>query len=403
MGQEDAIRDLVAVYRQLPAVRFQLSGEPGGSGQPVTLRYATRDGRTYAYLINDVPFPVTARVRIEAPPAVRIESLGSSRPVGRVEHDTDGDYWDVELGPYDLMAASFSAPGVRLARPQVSWPRDVQTSLEKLIGDLGDRVAALRNPPVWEALQNPGFERPPVTPGSIPGWICSAPRGATIEPDTAVKHEGEGARSVRLTSSGPVASLVSQPFKPPTTGRLSMSVWLRVADAARQPALRLALEGNCRGRDFYRCAQLGRATGSGPVNTIGTDWAVFLFQVNDLPLEGLSRLQVRFDLAGPGEVWLDDVELCDLDFSKKERAELVRLIAPADMKLQNGEIGDCLRLLEGYWPRFLVENVSLGETALTQPGEPRPPAAAKPVVEQAARSPGFFERMRSVLPDRLRF
>jgi hypothetical protein len=208
---------------------------------------------------------------------------------------------------------------------------------------------------------------------------------------------------VHLSSNGPVASLASQSFPPPTTGRLSMSVWLRVADAAQQPVLRLALEGKCRGRDFFRCAQLGRATTSGPVSPIGTDWAVFLFQVTDLPLEGLSRLQARFDLVGPGEVWLDDVQLCDLDFSKKERAELFRLIAPADVKLQNGEIGDCLRLLDGYWPRFLVDNVPLAQATATDRGEAPPATTAKPVAEQATRSPGFFERMRSVLPDRLRF
>ncbi len=76
---------------------------------------------------------------------------------------------------------------------------------------------------------------------------------------------------------------------------------------------------------------------------------------------------------GPGEVWIDDVQVFGLAFSPPEMVELSKLITLADVKLQNGQIGDCLRLLEGYWPRFLEENVALpagtvpSETAATKP------------------------------------
>ncbi len=165
---------------------------------------------------------------------------------------------------------------------------------------------------------------------------------------------------------------------PPATGRLSMAVWLRVADANNQPPLRLALEGKLHGREYHRFASVGMSPGTDqPAKPIRTEWTQYVFQLDDLPLEGLTSLRVRFDLMGPGEVWLDDVQLFGLAFNSSELVELSKLITLADVKLQNGQVGDCLHLLEGYWPRFLEENVPLQpgvvppETLATKPA-PRP-------------------------------
>ena len=107
-----------------------------------------------------------------------------------------------------------------------------------------------------------------------------------------------------------------------------------------------------------------------------------MFQVDDLPLEGLTSLRVRFDLMGAGEVWVDDVQVYNLAFSKPELVELSKLIASVEVKLQNGQIGDCLRLLDGYWPKFLEENVPL------QPGAFPPEAlATKPAALSVDEKP----------------
>ena len=107
-----------------------------------------------------------------------------------------------------------------------------------------------------------------------------------------------------------------------------MSVWLRVADAARQPPLRLAVEGKLDGRDYYRFAAVGQSPGreQPAASPVDRDWGQYIFQVDDLPLEGLSQLRVRFDLMGQGEVWVDDVQLYDLAFSETE----LRGLAEAD-------------------------------------------------------------------------
>ena len=94
------------------------------------------------------------------------------------------------------------------------------------------------------------------------------------------------------------------------------------------------------------------------------------------------------------------MQVFSLAFSQPEMVELSKLITLADVKLQNGQIGDCLRLLEGYWPRFLEENVPLPAGAA-----PSETAAAKPrpAEEKPPERSGWLNRVKDLVPDSLRF
>ena len=390
LGQEDSIREMVAAYRQLPAVRFRRLSDQYGSdpAQPVTIRYASHAGATYVYLVNDAPFATVARVEVDCPIGCQLEELGGLRSVPPLMRDAGGAYWTVGLEPYDLVAVRFSDPRVTVARPQVSWSEQVQKELELRIADLEGRTAVLGKPPVLDVLENPGFELSSTDAGQIPGWTTSSQSGVVVGLDEI--HRRVGDRSVRMASRGPMASLLSQPFDAPSTGRLTMSVWLRSRDATEPPPLRLVLEGDLEGRHFFRYA----------LPQVGNDWGQFPFlvRVDDLPLEGLSRLRIRFDLMGPGEVWIDEVQLSHLEFSRAEKNALLKLIAPADVKLEKGQVRDCVHLLEGYWPRFLLAKVPIAEAPVPRKPEPSPPQPNKP---QAA--PSFFDRMKAFVPRKLPF
>jgi hypothetical protein len=403
MGQEEAVRDLVAVYRQLPPARLEPVTDHAGpaAGQPVTVRCGTWNDRTYAYAVNDAPFAATVRIRVDGPAGFRLENLPGARPAGPLRRDADGaNWWEMELGPYDLVAGWFSAPGVRLYKPLVSWPDEVRSELEKRLSDLGYRAAALRSSPPLEVLVNASFDQPPGPQGQIPGWIPMAPPGVTIRIDKTSPHDGP--QSVRLASTGPAGGLVSRAFAPPATGRLAVSVWLRTADAARQPPFALVVEGKMAWATFRSFFELGQAAADQrPVRPIPAGWGHFIFPVNDLPLEALGPVSVRFELLGPGEVWIDDVQLCELAFSRDEQRELLKLITPAPVHLQNGQIADCIRLLEGYWPQFLVEYVRLAEAPATRRAEPAANPARPP--QEAERSSGLMDRLKNFVPHRLRF
>jgi hypothetical protein len=287
---------------------------------------------------------------------------------------------------------------VQCSDPTVTWSAAVDTALSSRIRRLGARAAALRNSPPLDVVANPGFERPAASDGSIPDWAVTTRRGVSIQLDKTQKHGGQ--QSVRIASDGAVACLVSRPLAAPITGRLAISVWLRVADAARQPPLRLALDGKLDGRDYYRFGQVGLAPGPGqPVKPIPTTWEQYLFSVDDLPLAGLTQLRARFDLMGAGEVWVDDVQVFNLAFNRSEMVELSKIITLADVKLQQRQIGDCLHLLEGYWPRFLEENVPL--PVGNGPSDTDIAKRHSAEERQSDRS-SLLNRMKDLLPDSLR-
>jgi hypothetical protein len=304
----------------------------------------------------------------------------------------------VALEPYDMVAVQLSEPNAQCSAPRVAWPDAVESALSLQIRRLGARTAVLRNPPQLDVLGNPGFELPVAANGQIPEWTVIGQDKTNVQLDKTEKHGGR--RSVKLTSTGPAVFLVSQPLAVPSTGRLTMSVWLRVADPARQPPLRLAIEGDLRGRGYYRYGSVGLSPNAGqPGDPIRSEWGRYVLPLDDLPLEGLTSLRVRFDLMGPGEVWIDDVQVYGLAFSVPEMVELSKIITLADVKLQNGQIGDCLRLLDGYWPRFLEENVVLPAGAV-----PAETATAKSEDEEKQpERTGWMSRMKDMLPDSLRF
>ena len=323
----------------------------------MTFRSGTYANGTYLYAVNDAPFRVTARVNVETQSDCRLEELTGRRKVPPLKAESSGEtYWEIQLEPYDLVAVRLSEANVRLAHPQVTLPKSIEPALGRQIEMLGIRAAALRNPPPINVLENPDFEKPADARKGIPGWSVTSRNGVSVQIDSGTAHGGK--QSAHLASTGPVAWLVSRPLPAPTTGRVSMSVWLRIADPNNQPPLRLALECKIDGHDKYSYAPVGRLPNGAPTGVnLGPQWAQCIFQVDDLPLEGITSMRARFDLMGPGEVWVDDVKLCNLAFSRPEIIELSKLITLADAKLQSGQVSDCMHLLEGYWPRFLDENV----------------------------------------------
>jgi hypothetical protein len=391
LGQEESLKPFVDVYRRLPARAFSAVE---GATQPVTIRTLVEADRTYVYLANDSPWPATVRLSAEGP-SCDVKSLAPDRKLPGLVREAGSALWEIELGPYDLVGVWFTAP-VKLAKAEVAVSEDVVKRLEGRIQQLQTLTAALLNPVPLDVLENPSFDQPAAE--GPPGWTLPATEGVTAALDKARPHNGTHA--VRLTSRGPLGLMTGAPFDPPQTGRLSFSVWLRVADSERQPPLRLAVEGLLDGQEYYRHATVGDGPDAVP---IGAEWGQYVFHISDLPVENLSQLRVRFDLMGPGEVWIDHVQLFDLVFSKEERIELdSRIIALASAKLRHGEVGDCQRLLDGYWPRFLAANVEPAKIATSIPPAPKA-AADEPAPPQEARKPSWIDRFKGILPERLRY
>lgn len=390
IGQEHEMGPLIAAFRGLPDAPFETVAGPT---QPVTVRTLSHDGRTYVYFANDSPWKVKVNVNVEKPAECTVRSLYPRRVVPATSGDGYKQTWSVSLEPYDLLSAAFSAAKVKLSQPQVVLDDKVKDDLDRRIHDLTERARVLKEPPPLEALTNGGFEQTNAR-GGMMGWETSpAPAlqwtGAAQQGEVVLdnRQPRAGQRSVRLSASGGTVALASSPFQAPGTGWLSVSLWMRTADVARAPKVTLALEGTLAGRAYRREYSIPDAANGLQL----TDrWQEFTFLFDDLPTLDISPLRLRFTCAGQGDVWVDDVQMFDLE--KLEGNDLVTLvwlaIQRAGTKLENKEYGDCWQLLEGYWPRYLRSFVPLSQEPLVKQPRNRKPTTAPPV------KTGLYDRMK---------
>lgn len=386
LGQEDGLKDILSVYRLLPGDRFETVP---GEFQPVTIRTLSRDRQTTMYLVNDSPWDVSISLHLDLPPDAKMEKLGESRGVGPLGRTAGDTTWKITLRPYDLVAARFSAPAVRVRNPEVSIAEEVRRGLQRKIEDLGSRVAALSSPPPVSVLENSSFELP-LQGEAIPGWTATTGTLGDVTLDTQQKHGGT--QSLKLSGTGQPVGVTSAPFDPPVTGRLAVDVWLRSVDPARRPSVRIAVEGQLRDGRFD---PYGVIPAVGANATAPGEWVRYSFPLDSLPSEGLTNLRIHLELLNAAEVWVDDVQIFDLPFSEAERKELSKLISLASYKLGKGQLADCSLLLEGYWPQFLVANVPLMQAPLAlRPRDTRIPATGV----APAKKPTVLENLKGYLP-----
>jgi len=157
----------------------------------------------------------------------------------------------------------------------------------------------------------------------------------------------------------------SNTFMGPMTGRLSISVWLRTKDADAQPPLRLAVEGRSKGADYYRFGSVGSLAPDPSMNQIDSQWKRFAVHFDDLPIDGLTNVRVGFDLMGPGEVLIDNVQIYDRWFDENDAKAITQILASTGPLLSKPEtIDSCRRLLENYWIQFLDRYIDGGPTTV---------------------------------------
>lgn len=414
LGQDDPARGIVTVYRRLPAERFKMAQprEADDRTQPVVVRTLARGGKTYFYAANDSPWPVSLEIEFESPEIFRLVCYHPDKP-GTLARQASRGTWSVKLDPFDLVGGELSSERVKINTWRVTLPPEAEHYLRQQIQETRQRAAALRQREPRQVLNNPSFEL--VQPdGRISGWTSAMVPGAVVDLDPQART---GAASLHLASRklgdqpAPVVWIRSENLDPPATGRLCLVAWLKVADPKQQPNLRLAMEWKQDGRSYYLRQNVGAAEeGTRPL-PLGTDWAQFRFPLGALRPEGISELRVGFDLMGEGDVWIDDVQVDDLWFADVEQRELLKSIANADFQLTTGQVADCLRFVDGYWPRYLRTYVPL-----PAPGEPAadgelfpPPPGGNPRNGQARRerrkdadkaqkdeeTPGMMERWRN--------
>jgi hypothetical protein len=287
------------------------------------------------------------------------------------------------LPAYGVVAGVFDQKDVTFELIETKLPDELPVELADKLKEIRQRAAALKDPAPLAAVENAGFESPPTgmedplaKDDPLPGWLFA--RGDGIEVEQAARGYRESDHALRIASRGPEVWVRSHALAAPRTGRVAVWVRLRTPTPDSQPELRLAIEARRGRQSYYRYATVG-AKGGPP---LGERWAPFVLQIDDLPRHGLDEFRIGFDLMGAGEVWIDEVEVFDAAFTEAEQLEISRRITAANYYLHPDTLNPAAAasVLDGYWPRFLLEHVDAppAPAAETPVASPSAPASSQP-------------------------
>ena len=379
-GQEAALSDLMSVFNRLPDQPFdtvfksnaeavadsQSSLEASADSLPIAVRQLSTQSGAFFYVANASPWPIQLQlvIKTDQGKSPLIDSLSTKELIVRRLGDqsstasTKGSFEVVfEVPAFGLVGGRSSTSGFSVVDFEFTLPEGADKVLKKQVYGLEAKLIKSKDPPPLNVLQNPDFESSGQP--SLNGWdagqqVATGKIRLSSSPDaTAPGQVGAGALLMSNQELAPVW-IRSNTFSGPKTARLSISVWLRIKEADSQPPLRLAVEGRSNGTDYYRFGSVGSLSPDPNLNQIDSKWKRFAVHFDDLPIEGLSDVRVGFDLMGPGEVLIDNVQLYDRWFDENDAKAITQMLASTGPLLSRPEtIDGCRRLLESYWIQFL--------------------------------------------------
>lgn len=379
MGQEHATRAYFEVFRQLPDIAFDDVELEGAT--PVVVRTATtEDDERYFYFVNSSPWIARSLVEWTAPKGSSVVALGTQEfnPRTRIGQDeSNATTVAVTVEPYGLVAFRFDHADVRLTACRTELGvLGVFEQLSEQYHQIASRTEQLSPYQGTEAeanflvmnegshaklLVDSSFEQP-LNSG---GWNAASGDGSSVLLDS--EQPATGLTSVHMEAVRAKASVTSNVFDAPATRRLLMAVKLRTSTADATIPLRCQLLTS--DPNYQPYADLSQ-------EQMTTSFRTFLLPFSDVPGDPNLKMKLKLELIGPGEVWIDDIQLYDKWFHKNERKELQRLLYLAASQLGKGDMVSCYEELSGYWPRFLLRHVPpikvATRTQTSQPQTSRP-------------------------------
>jgi hypothetical protein len=394
LGQEDTLRDVRGIMRKLPT-NAQVADM---TKQPVVVRTYTEPNCVTIVAMNVGPWHANADVALDVPQATTMEPLHSDvenssaatapRPLAAGRQP-----WSLPLEPFAIQAVRIATPGVSVVEVNAAVGETAQAELSARLADLAKRDLTV--PRLYSVLTNPSFE-PLGAAGPPLGWRLS---GASAIAELDATNPQDGTTCLYFHSEGNLAVLESDSFPMPPTGQLAMTVQVRDAKLAPGGELRMVFEAVRDGQVYRRPVVVAAQAAPG-------QWQERPLLVNDLPLESPGEMRIRFELSGPGEVWIDGVKLYELlfplkfyKFKEAEILQFIQLTHAAKSAFDEGRLADCNRLLERYWPRFLIEYTPQIQPAIAaQPAANEQPPLAPPSNKNEQAAPSIGERIKRAFP-----
>lgn len=355
LGQEKYTREVRAAIQALPAVGFH---SVVFQTDPLVVRTALHDGRTYIYVVNEFEGRATASLRLSCAPHTEGRVLGCGESLTVRADGKGGARIPIELRSYDVWACELYDADVRIEGVDIELvPKSIE-ALKNRIRRLDAMLSETRHADTREetVLRNPGFESMPQRKGGLPGWTPPVENATHWALDN--KNPRSGRSSLMLVAEkDAVAGVNSHIRLDENNHAVRMSVWLR-SDGESTP-VRLAFVGDV---DDASRAQVADVV-------VDNRWRRYVFRVNDVPSGRLKDATLRIEVRGPGRVWVDDVQVDLRRLTDDRLRQLIKLYSAANLAFDERRYSDCQRLLDGYWGQYLFEEQGLDMRADWPPSE----------------------------------
>lgn len=343
LGQESATAQWSDIFLSLPNQSFEtVQPKEDRMNSPLVVRQHRSAQQSYFYAVNNSPWTIDGEIDISGASLETLRSL-DARPLTLIRGQGFARL-TIALPPFEIMAAVVDSQA-EVVDFRTQLPSQSGVQMQREIQDLKSKLTQVNPGSPKSLLENPSMEaieREAV----LTGWRTDVHQRHVLL-DSA--HAYDGATSLSMRSDGDVVGIRSNYFSTPQTGRISVAVWVRVEGTGQQPSLQISIESAAVDADGSQTVELTLAE-----QTEGSDeWRQLVAHFDSLPSDA-REVRVGLDLRGPGEIWIDRVEIHDRWLDKSEVQSLKQLLNLASYKLQEqGDAIGCLRILESYWPRFV--------------------------------------------------
>lgn len=358
------LRQFMMTFSELPARAFENVPHMKSPDEkhPVGVRYLRVGSSLYVYLVNASPWTATTQLDFrgdwgwleksrflggKVADASEVSSVNSEYSVRKIGEQKA----ELKIPPFGLIGLLCDDSAMRLTGYSYSYPQQAQNELRDSYYKLRSRLIASGNAKDIGVLRNPGFEN-----GDFGnGWTSSDATNEQVKLQTQDAYQGRVSLSVHNQSSDSLW-VRSNPFDQSETGRLSVSVWMKTENEQNQPPLRISVECNDAGSEYYRFAELGSLVVDKRLNQLTSGWKRYAVHFDDLPQDSSGSVRIGFDMMGPGKVWIDEVQIYDRWLDEKDLKAMTQIFASVGPMMRQQENFDQVRrFLNGYWPLFLRE------------------------------------------------
>ncbi len=357
-GHEERVRRFARAFAPLPAPEAAPPEPRLPSGVVARLHRSGSD--TYLAMANDSPYPILLEAVLQGGAGASVDDLARGVRLDP-ERNQGAIRLVLELPPFGVSSARVSSAEVRVASMVPHASLAVLDGMKAHYDDLDATLKRLNRAPMLTPVPpagpapastpadrgsgpaNGGFEPESIllagarSPASVAGWEVVGEGGGSIEVDRDRPHSGRG--SLRFDGRLAPSAVASEPFRPEPRSPLTVRAWLR-ADRPDARA-RVRVEGLAAGRPYARQVEV-------PVRG---DWSEVVLKVPKGPEGGFESARVRFELAGPGKLWVDDVAVRGDALTESERLNARRDLIAALSAYRAKRYADFARLAGSHWTR----------------------------------------------------